>query len=236
VLVFNPDKTDPCMPDNSSFRPDANGGKRIGVFMSVNYKAASDWLISPRMNVTSENPRFEMLAREVRSIDSDISEHYIEIATTEDVPSPADFKKLTPEVCHVTTSWQKYSYSLQEYIGQKIWVALHHVSKMKYALLVDNLSLPGCEPVLNQEVGMPDSQNEGNISISPNPFEDQLIVRASAPIREVRIYNLQGILVRACEVDNMNEFILDASGLTSGVYQISVSTTVNKEIKRLMKR
>lgn len=236
LLVFNPDKTEPAMEPNGSFRPDLSGGKRIGVFMSVNYKAASDWLISPKVKVMDDNAAFEMIARDVRSATSDISEHYIEIATTEGIPTPSDFKKLTPDVQNVTTSWEKYSYALREFVGQEIWIAIHHVSKMKYALLVDNLSLPGCKDVADFAVGISAVSETEYLSVAPNPFDDRFVIRANSPIQEVCLFDMQGALVGAYDAKGAEEYVIQTDRLAQGFYQLSIRTAhFNKTIKLIKK-
>lgn len=219
LLAFNPDLTNPALTASTSFAVAEQGGKRYGLFMSVNYNTCDDWLVSPKVKVKDADAAFSMLARDVRSISSDIADFYIEIATTDAQPTVADFRKLTPDVCHTTTQWETYTYPLGDYVGQNIWIAVHHVSRMKYALLVDNLAFSGCEGSVttgNRIV------KTANLSIFPNPSEGYCEINADIPVVSYQLFDMQGrLLIHNDRVDGVR-IPINTVSLPHGLYQVRI--------------
>lgn len=78
-------------------------------------------------------------------------------------------------------------------------------------------------------------ENEFNISIYPNPANDQLFIKSDAPINQVQIYSAQGKLVHS-ENESIGANGIDISELTSGMYIIQVETEQGISTKKFVKQ
>ncbi len=76
-----------------------------------------------------------------------------------------------------------------------------------------------------------------NLLIFPNPFETFLTINAkSSQINKIEIFNLAGKLVKAFDSNNQSNQDLDLTELRSGVYILSIQTSIEKTKKILIKR
>lgn len=72
------------------------------------------------------------------------------------------------------------------------------------------------------------------VKVYPNPAVDQFIVEASEAIKSVQIFNISGQLVTQKVGNNQNKYILDRSGLPSGIYYTEVETVSSKQVVKLL--
>ena len=73
--------------------------------------------------------------------------------------------------------------------------------------------------------------NEDNVLVAPNPFTSQTslsLKRTSSMIKEVRLYTMQGQLIRSYEDINQNSFRIDRADLTNGFYLYQLISEDNK--------
>lgn len=76
------------------------------------------------------------------------------------------------------------------------------------------------------EVESTANENHENawVEINPNPVKDQLKVSAPAPIKHIRICDLQGRLMQEAETGNNQEMMLNVETLKAGTYILMVET------------
>ncbi len=76
---------------------------------------------------------------------------------------------------------------------------------------------------------------ENNILLYPNPAKGQVTIKASENvlIENVNIYNTLGQLVYTKAIKNINECVIALDGISTGMYQIEVTTNLGKRTTQL---
>ena len=86
------------------------------------------------------------------------------------------------------------------------------------------------EPILSME------DLERSIAIYPNPTDAIMTINSVAnPIELVRIYDLQGRVVKQWAGETVSNIQLDLTGLKTSVYLVKITTTQGSFTKRLLK-
>ena len=75
--------------------------------------------------------------------------------------------------------------------------------------------------------------NSPEVVLFPNPVEDVLHIRSSAPVRNVTVTNIVGQTV--LELNNIENNQVNTASLVPGVYLITVETTNSKRVVRIVK-
>jgi len=76
--------------------------------------------------------------------------------------------------------------------------------------------------------------NRFNIILSPNPTQNHLVITATTPISDYRIYDLSGKFVREGLINN-TQYEMDTSFLSSGMYLIELTSDQGKEVRKIIK-
>lgn len=76
--------------------------------------------------------------------------------------------------------------------------------------------------------------NKNKISIYPNPVVDFVKINGVEPIKSVKIYNVNGTLIKTKNTLE-NPFQIDMSGFPKGVYYLSLETEERTEVKKIIK-
>jgi hypothetical protein len=90
--------------------------------------------------------------------------------------------------------------------------------------------LVSCETLSNQEF------SEKDISIYPNPFEDNLIIKSSLNLDKLVVNDMTGRQVYTQNITSNTKTTLDLSQLNSGIYFVTLSKNGSKFIKRIIKK
>lgn len=72
-----------------------------------------------------------------------------------------------------------------------------------------------------------------SFSIFPNPIGNQFRIQTEAAIEWVRVYNMQGQLVR--QFDSVTEPVISVSGLLPGTYFVQVRTSLGVGVRKVVK-
>lgn len=74
---------------------------------------------------------------------------------------------------------------------------------------------------------------KGNdLSVHPNPAHNEIIIRSASEIKEVRLYNIEGKLLKSYSNKRSKNMKLDISFLSSGTYNLSI-TSEKHELKNV---
>src|SRR5690554_596381 len=118
-------------------------------FHSSNYH--DDYLITQRFLVTDQyTDRLTFYGRNYSAQYPE--EFHILISTTG--RNASDFNIKLDSNLSPSTNWDKYQYDLSEYEGDTIYIALQTISRNKYHLYIDSLSVdgnPSCMPPFYDE-------------------------------------------------------------------------------------
>lgn len=195
----------------------------------------NDWLVSPLLAIPAgASVDLSFMAKsglesflesfdvKVISEDGETEDH---IASETDVP----------------LSYTEYSYPLDSYAGQNIYVAVVCVSVDKFYLFLDDFRVE--ERTDDEDDGgdgdddvssRADMQHsEGYVQLYPNPVRDRLFIESDRSVQGVSIFDIQGKLVMTPETNDFRSGV-DLSGLGAGIYFLHVvqenSTSIHKII------
>jgi len=82
------------------------------------------------------------------------------------------------------------------------------------------------------------TNSQNDISIAPNPFNNDLQVLTTVPIKNIMVYNILGGLVYSKKIENVATAVsLNLANLKNGIYfAIVIDNNGNNTIKRLVKK
>lgn len=139
-IVFNPSATTPPLEDPNWA---AHGGnKYLACFAAhLSYGGPNnDWLITPQVTVVP-GMRFSFWAKSATA--SYIEDFRVAVSTTDaDVNSFAFLTGGNP-VQPPATEWTQYTYGLDGFVGEQIYLAINCVSVDKFAFMVDDIFIGG---------------------------------------------------------------------------------------------
>ena len=144
----------------------------------------------------------------------------------------ADFTNTIATVNYLAadSGWVYYSYSLDSYAGQSVYIAFNEYVADNYndgaAVSLDNV-------VLGSGSGVNEKPANVLLNIYPNPTVDFINIDSYKEIVRVKLFNSLGQLVND-EMINGNHAQINASSYNSGMYLISVETTEGTTVKKVL--
>ena len=190
--------------------------------------ANNDHLISPQIQLgTSGN----MLKFWAKGISAQYPEKFkVGISTTGNAPS--DFTFITTGSGIVPPQvWTEYSYDLDAYQGQNVYITVNCVSADGFALLVDDFSVTAL--VLGTEDFF-----KSNFAVYPNPTTDVLNISSSnnGAINAASITDMNGRTVKTVSMNAVSEAQINISDLTAGVYFLNVTSDAGTGTSKIVKK
>ncbi|HKL71042.1 MAG TPA: M6 family metalloprotease domain-containing protein, partial [Marinilabiliaceae bacterium] len=130
-IVMNPHYEGILQTDHNLMAP--SGKMLLAAFAAVNVPN-DDWLISPPF-IVQNGDEFSVLAR---SLTDKYGFESFRVLVSVQEPSVGEFVPII-EDASIPVEWTLYKHSLNDYVGQKIKVAVHYNSYEKFALLLDDI-------------------------------------------------------------------------------------------------
>jgi gliding motility-associated-like protein len=101
---------------------------------------ADTWFVTPKLKVSVDHHTLSLWARQFDANWKDYWEIKLYQGSTPPT-SPSDFNvSLKPLARDGSTSYTEYSFDLTSYVGQEVYVAIHHADYGQWALLIDDIS------------------------------------------------------------------------------------------------
>lgn len=220
---------------------DPVSGEKI-LFASGNddESTTDDWIISKKATATA-NAKFSFYARNYESQNShDIgypaNQSTVEVLVSTTVNDDTDAFETVMEREELPyyikddaeQGWQFFEVDLSKYAGQDIYVALrHYVESNGMGAVFDDFTFTG----FDNFAGVGSMASDGNIRVYPNPAADVVYIDG-AEKADVTVVSLSGAVV--LDVDNVNS--VDVSGLSAGIYLMTVKTDNNVYTTRIIKK
>lgn len=90
-----------------------------------------------------------------------------------------------------------------------------------------------CKVVLNTTTSVGELENGINLSVYPNPFNDNLTVRFNKAITaDVELVDVLGKVVYSSSIKNKKEYSMPIqTSISAGVYYLRLTGEVNKQVK-----
>ena len=166
-LVFNPSACDP--PQNESAILPHTGDKYVVCWAVQNTLQNDDWLITPQLGPDN----FGTVSFWAKSYSSqyNIERFEVGVSTTDTQPESFTIISSDPYV-EIPTDWTKYTYKLDSYDDQSIYIGIHCVSYDSWFLMVDDFVVTEgdpticCDGSLSWEEVTPGSTVNGSFEIS----------------------------------------------------------------------
>lgn len=140
-IIFNPSTTTPAITTS----PAHSGSKYLAIFNATSM-LDDDWVIAPMVDIRA-NEQVSFWARGGSA--SYVSEKFQVFVSTTGT-APADFTAISPVVTTPSTTWIQYTYSLNDYAGQKVYVAIRCTSEDQFYLCIDDFEIG--QPAKNSKV------------------------------------------------------------------------------------
>lgn len=234
-ITFNPLTTEPSMVLFDYYNEcRSHSGQRFGVSLAITDENSpkNDWLISPKLKMPSKNTQLSMW---VKSFDRVYKESYeIWVSEGSNDPASGDFVCLYPgedEELIAPTAWTQVVFDLGQYNGKDIHVAIRCNSADAHIFMIDDIVIG--ENVSNEE----EQQADFRLTVYPNPAKEMVsLLSPDADITSVAIFNLSGNMVHQASRLHTDNYRFNASGLTSGMYFVRVSTDKGIAIRKFVIR
>ena len=148
-IIFNPSQTVPPYTEDTAH----SGEKYAACFNAVLPASNDDWLITPQLTIESSG-NVTFWAKE-GSNEYQPEEFRVAISTTD--TDPDSFSYITSYI-NPSITWEEYSYSLDSYIGEDIYIGIHVTSYDAFWFGVDDFTVTGVA------IDPPDLDCEGSLS------------------------------------------------------------------------
>lgn len=197
----------------------------MGAVPAPPINANNDYLISPQVQLGLSGNTVKFWAKGITM--SYPEKFRVGVSTTG--TAAANFTMITPTAgVTPTASWAEYSYNLDAYQGQNVYIAIQCVSIDAFSLLIDDFKVSAT--VLGTE-----DFARNNFAVYPNPATDVLNI---SNVNKLEITNATISDINGRIIKNINSSIesINVADLTSGVYFLKVTTTEGSGITKFVKK
>lgn len=229
-MVFNPSQTTPPIETlnatyNWDFSPKSGEKYMMAKFCwSV---PNSDWLISPQFEVSEDGDWMLNFSAKAPSGYFPNESFNVWISTSDTAID--SFELLDSQIIGIGKEWVDYSYNLNDFKGESIYVGLEYTSNNLLAILFDDFS------VSNENLGTSDL-NASNMFVYPNPVSTTFQLKGKNPIS----MNTAELVVKDLNGRTVKKFLAqetyDVSDLPKGVYILEVANGTEKTAIRILKK
>ena len=212
-IVFNPDLTTPPMTGVQNIAP--HGGKRFGASFASTEGQNDDWLISPRLSLTSDHPKLSFYVKSYAAAYG--FERYNVLISTEN-DNPDSFVKIGETREAPYQDWELVEVDLSSYAGKTVYLAIQCVSQNAFIFMIDDISIKGASLTERQET-------VAGISLYPNPAQHETtILSENARMESLQIFNLSGQMAGNYPKIESHRFSFNVENLHAGIYFARILT------------
>jgi hypothetical protein len=232
--IFNTNATDPVLaPTEASDWTARTGMKAAICFAAVPNApivANNDWLITPQITLNTENNTLSFWAK---SCDTAFGNEKFRVGVSTDGTATTDFTIISAGnfiTNPATAVWIEYTYNLDNYAGQSIYIAINCVSDDQFGFAIDDFKVTS---------GTLSSDNffAENLKIYPNPAENTVTLNShTSLIERVTLTDLNGRVVLSKNINALQDIQLNISNLNTGLYFISVQTDKGIGTSKIVKK
>lgn len=177
----------------------------------------NDWLISPQIQLGSAGNVVKFWAKAITAAYPE--KFRVGISTTG--TAPADFTIISAGAFVTpTATWTEYTYNLDNYQGQNVFIGIQCISEDAFAFMVDDFMVTAT--TLSNE-----SFFSQNFTFYPSPASDVLNInsKSNSSITSVQITDLNGRTVRTINTNGVANTQVNVADLSSGLYILNVVST-----------
>lgn len=226
--VFNSTATTPPMTSTATSNWTAKTGSKMMVaFASTALPWNNDWMISPQIQLGSSG---NVLTFWAKSCDSTYGNEKFKVlvSTTSTATGSFTLVSANPVSSPADSAWHQYTYNLDAYSGQNVYIAIQCTSQDQFGFAVDDFKVTTTGTLATSEV----SKKVSAAAVYPNPVSDILMINSKEKISNVEIFDISG---RKINVALDNEKI-DVKNLNPGSYIINIETKEGKITEKFIKK
>lgn len=224
-IVFNSTTTVPALtPSDTSDWSARTGSKAMASFASTT-PTNNDWLISPQITLGSTGNELKFWAK---AADATYGQEQFNVLISTSGTNTGDFTSIASVTINNIITWTEYTYGLDDYAGQSIYIAIQCVSDDQFGFLVDDFS------ITTTDSASIDTALAGSFSVYPNPAKDVLNISNSigAEITAVTVSDINGRTVK--QFGSVSQ--INISDLNAGVYFVNISSNEGSLTKKVVKQ
>ncbi len=205
-----------------------NGGLAVAFCTWSTGGASSNdqWLITPQVTIVAGDE----VSCWIRKFGAYADNVKILLSTTGAAVADFTVTIATINYLDTDTGWTSYSYSLDSYAGQSVYIAFNEYVADN---LNDGAAISLDNVVIGAGSGIPETPVNSLLSIYPNPTVDFINIDSYNEIIRVKLYNNLGQLVND-DMINGNHAQINASSYSSGMYLISIETTEGTSVRKVL--
>ncbi len=198
------------------------------IFEDVTGGLAEDWLVTPLINLTNLTASSLSFYGGQHYPEEWGSVYKVKVSTTSQTnhASFTDVATYTESDFSIGAVTSLKTINLSAYNGQQIYIAFVMIQDDGDNWYIDNVNVTGT-------LGIPEFQNNLDLSIYPNPTNNFVNIVTTESIEKIEIYDILGKIVKT-----QNKAVnVDLSDLPEGLYALKV-TTINGKIatKKIVKK
>lgn len=158
-------------------------------------------------------------------------ERFNVLVFTTDTNTPSFTKISTGNFTTVQDAWTEFTYSLDTYSGQQVYIAIQCVSDDAFVFMVDDFSVTSATTSVNSALA-------GSFSVYPNPATDVLNISNSinAEINAITITDLNGRTVKQITANGSVDSQINISDLNAGVYFVNINSNEGSLTKKIVQK
>lgn len=222
--VFNQSGTTPAMT-SAQFASRTGSKHMICWDVSEAPLKNNDWMISPKITLGATGNKLSFWAKPAHA--SYGEEKFNVLVSTTGNSDVATFTKLNASliVTDAVVDWVEYTFDLDAYKGQNVYIAIQCVSDDQFALQIDDFKVTATTLAVSDVA-------KTKVSIYPNPTTEVLNVAAGSKVSAVEVFDMMGRKVSdAALVDGK----VDVKNLAKGAYVLKVTAEAGSTSHKFIK-
>lgn len=234
-IVFNSTTTTPPLETSE----DSDWTARTGSKAMVSFAAVmpgdggsgpnDDWMVSPQIQLGSTGNNVSFWAK---TADSNYGLERFTVGISTTGTSPEDFTIISPGtyVEPPAVTYQQYTYNLDAYAGQNVYIAIHCISPDRFGFVVDDFM------VTTEDEAATDTFLASQLKVYPNPASNVVTLSGGdLQLNTVTLTDVNGRIVKNSACKGISQAELNISDLESGVYIMNVASNKGNITKKIVK-
>ena len=126
------------------------------------------------------------------------------------------------------TIWNRYSASINDWAGEKVYITFHHTSTDKEMICLDNVAVIETDDMNTNE------NLVNNLTISPNPSSGIFTVTSNtSDIKTIEVVNILGEVIDTRTVNSSINETFDMTSFSAGMYFVKSSNGITESTQRI---
>lgn len=227
--VFNSTATTPPMTSTATSNwTGKTGSKMMAAFAFSASPWNNDWMISPQVQLGASG---NVLTFWAKSCDSTYGNEKFKVLVSTTNTATTSFTLISPNPVSSPpdSAWHQYTYNLDAYNGQNVYIAIQCISQDQFGFAVDDFKVTTTATLGTSETS---AKSSSAISVYPNPVSDVLNIKSKEKVDNIEIFDISGRKIPADQNNNK----VNVGNLNPGSYIINITTKAGKTSEKFIKK